>query len=270
MEYDDVAPWPTTPDGTGPSLTRASQFVYGHEPTNWSGAGSSPGSVPLPAPPSNLAAVSTAPNRIHLSWDDNSTDEVGFKVERLENSDWIVIATLGANVASYDDTRLQSRRLYEYRVRAYHDVGDGLPTNVASAETQQLQQLTGTSGNDVYHLVRVGDQVRIYENEPPTGTPSYSSDLAQLSTNITLFTLAGNDTVNVSADPGMSLGSFIQWIPGPGANALNLTSGSARFSIEMQAGDQLTTNVSGGSHLTVWGFRDTALRVDRCWQQSHD
>ena len=55
VEYDDVAPWPTTPDGTGPSLTRINtQTVYGHEPTNWNGAGSSPGSCAVTVPPSEL------------------------------------------------------------------------------------------------------------------------------------------------------------------------------------------------------------------------
>ena len=43
--YDDVAPWPTTPDGTGPSLTRTSTLIYGNEPTNWSGQAASPGTV---------------------------------------------------------------------------------------------------------------------------------------------------------------------------------------------------------------------------------
>lgn len=34
--YDDSAPWPTTPDGAGPSLQRLSGSSYSNEPTNWS------------------------------------------------------------------------------------------------------------------------------------------------------------------------------------------------------------------------------------------
>jgi hypothetical protein len=45
VDFDDVAPWPTPPDGMGPSLTRLSTVVYGHEPTNWSGAAPSPGTA---------------------------------------------------------------------------------------------------------------------------------------------------------------------------------------------------------------------------------
>ena len=41
----DAAPWPTTPDGDGTSLTRQSTMVYGHDPANWTGAAPSPGVV---------------------------------------------------------------------------------------------------------------------------------------------------------------------------------------------------------------------------------
>ncbi|MCX5685544.1 MAG: lamin tail domain-containing protein, partial [Planctomycetota bacterium] len=33
--YDDVAPWPTAPDGTGPSLARVSNTAYGNDVVNW-------------------------------------------------------------------------------------------------------------------------------------------------------------------------------------------------------------------------------------------
>jgi hypothetical protein len=45
VDFDDVAPWPNTPDGGGPSLTRTSTLIYGHEPTNWIGAAASPGTA---------------------------------------------------------------------------------------------------------------------------------------------------------------------------------------------------------------------------------
>ena len=35
LNYDDVAPWPATPDGGGPSLARRDYFAYGNDVANW-------------------------------------------------------------------------------------------------------------------------------------------------------------------------------------------------------------------------------------------
>ena len=41
--FNDTAPWPTSPDGSGPSLTRISPAIYGDNPANWQGDDPSPG-----------------------------------------------------------------------------------------------------------------------------------------------------------------------------------------------------------------------------------
>jgi hypothetical protein len=43
VSYQDLAPWPTTPDGFGSSLSRVSHTVYGQDPTNWEGRAPAPG-----------------------------------------------------------------------------------------------------------------------------------------------------------------------------------------------------------------------------------
>ena len=45
VEYLDIAPWPTTPDGTGPSLQRTSRTTIGNDPANWLAATATPGAV---------------------------------------------------------------------------------------------------------------------------------------------------------------------------------------------------------------------------------
>ncbi|MHB1036837.1 MAG: lamin tail domain-containing protein [Pirellulales bacterium] len=35
LKYDDAAPWPTLPNGTGPSLVRRTPTAYGNDPANW-------------------------------------------------------------------------------------------------------------------------------------------------------------------------------------------------------------------------------------------
>ncbi|MFP6615411.1 MAG: lamin tail domain-containing protein, partial [Candidatus Hydrogenedentota bacterium] len=42
--YDDVAPWPTTPDGGGKALKRTTLFAYGNDVANWNPVNPAPGS----------------------------------------------------------------------------------------------------------------------------------------------------------------------------------------------------------------------------------
>ncbi|MBS0657489.1 MAG: lamin tail domain-containing protein [Verrucomicrobia bacterium] len=45
VEFRDVAPWPTSPDGTGTSLQRQSLSVIANTAANWSGATPTPGAI---------------------------------------------------------------------------------------------------------------------------------------------------------------------------------------------------------------------------------
>ena len=45
IEYFDNTPWPAPPDGTGPSLQRASRTAIGNDVANWAGATATPGNV---------------------------------------------------------------------------------------------------------------------------------------------------------------------------------------------------------------------------------
>lgn len=83
------------------------------------------------APPSNLAATAVGTKRIDLTWNDNSTSETGFRIERsTNNSKFSQIATLGAGATSYSNTGLRRGKIYYYRVRA-----NGSPTNSAYSNT---------------------------------------------------------------------------------------------------------------------------------------
>ncbi|NLH16281.1 MAG: hypothetical protein GX455_06860, partial [Phycisphaerae bacterium] len=43
VSYDDVAPWPTEPDGTGQVLQRIDPAAYGNDAQNWQAGDPSPG-----------------------------------------------------------------------------------------------------------------------------------------------------------------------------------------------------------------------------------
>ncbi|MBU0679164.1 MAG: lamin tail domain-containing protein, partial [Verrucomicrobia bacterium] len=47
VEYDEIAPWPTAPDGHGPSLSRLVPPRWGDDPYSWFSGNASPGSINL-------------------------------------------------------------------------------------------------------------------------------------------------------------------------------------------------------------------------------
>jgi PKD repeat protein len=90
-----------------------------------------------PAAPTALAANALSSSEISLVWQDNSSDEYGFKVERSDDggSSWATVATTGANVSGLNDTGLSSSSTYVYRVLAFNGAGNSGWSNEASATT---------------------------------------------------------------------------------------------------------------------------------------
>ena len=92
-----------------------------------------------PAVPSSLAAAGASSSQINLTWTDSATNESGFRIERCSGagcSSFAEIATVGANVTTYQNTGLLAATSYSYRVRAYNQSATSGYSNTASATTQ--------------------------------------------------------------------------------------------------------------------------------------
>jgi hypothetical protein len=87
--------------------------------------------------PSNLTATAVSSTQVNLSWNDNSSDERGFKLERRigTTGKWSKLKTAGMNITSYSDIKAKSGTQYYYRVRAYKSGGYSDYSNEASAIT---------------------------------------------------------------------------------------------------------------------------------------
>lgn len=105
--------------------------------------------MPLtPAAPSNLDAVSGTGNTISLSWDDNSTNETGFRVYRSTNNiDFAVIATLSSNSNAYIDESAAASVLYYYYVAGYNGSGEGDKSNTAQAKAGNVAPVIASLAN---------------------------------------------------------------------------------------------------------------------------
>lgn len=118
--------------------------------TGCGGGGGGGGSAP--AAPSNLRSTAQTHNSITLAWDDNSNNETGFAVERLNGSTWTAVTTTGANVRTYTDSGLTASTAYSYRVRAVNSHGNSAYTSVLQTATT-ADATKGTVTGSVVNLV---------------------------------------------------------------------------------------------------------------------
>lgn len=92
----------------------------------------------VPAAPTNLTATAVSRTQINLAWTDNASNETGYYVERCKGAtctNFTRIATLGANVTTYSNTKLTRNTSYRYRVQAYNAAGASAYSNIATAKT---------------------------------------------------------------------------------------------------------------------------------------
>jgi subtilisin len=92
----------------------------------------------LPAAPTNLTASVISRTQINLSWTDNANSETGFRIERCKGStctNFVLIATVGADVKSYSNTGLVKNTTYRYRVYAFNSSGNSGYSNIITATT---------------------------------------------------------------------------------------------------------------------------------------
>lgn len=94
---------------------------------------------PAPQAPSGLSANPDSSSAVALVWNDNSDNELGFKLERRRSGDdgagFSQVALLPANATSHRDTGLNALTAYDYRLRAYNAGGDSAYSNVFTVTT---------------------------------------------------------------------------------------------------------------------------------------
>lgn len=86
--------------------------------------------------PTGLTVTPASGTQLNLSWSDNSSNELGFKIERsTDDIEFVQVDTVGANVTTYEDSALDPNIHYYYRVRATNAAGDSAYSNLADAIT---------------------------------------------------------------------------------------------------------------------------------------
>lgn len=97
-----------------------------------------PAGCTVPAAPSDLAVDDAGPypDSVYLGWEDNSNNEWGFRIERLNAGNWELAASLDPNVTEAQIHGLSCSGGFEFRVYAYNEAGNSAePHSQTSATT---------------------------------------------------------------------------------------------------------------------------------------
>ena len=90
------------------------------------------------APPGGLVATAASSSSIDLVWNDNSDNELSFKIQRSPDTNpltYEVVDTDNAEATSYSDLGLDPFTTCWYRIVAFNNDGDSAPSNEDSATT---------------------------------------------------------------------------------------------------------------------------------------
>jgi hypothetical protein len=112
------------------------------------GAATTPSPIPVFASPATgLVAVGRSSTQIDLKWQDNSSNELGFVVQRSLNggATWSNLAAVPVNATSFSDLSAGPRMSYVYRIVAYNTAGLSSPSNVAGATTPRSSAVQARS-----------------------------------------------------------------------------------------------------------------------------
>jgi hypothetical protein len=222
-----------------------------------------------PTAPSSLVGLQNA-SQIDLTWDDNSSNEGGFIVERSNSSgtSWTSIATLGANVTVYSDTNIASSAFsYLYRVKAEKGTAFSEPTNEVLVESVEeppsssicIEPEDGSLGSPLTVITdgnaSGGEGIYVPSGNISAGTPPVD----------------GHVSMNFDTDSG----SFSIWgrtiMTSTGSNSMWVRIDDQSWFIwnnnDISASwtwDKITTvSLTPGSHTITFAYREPEVKLDQ-------
>jgi hypothetical protein len=109
----------------------------------------------VPLAPTELKTNIISKDQIDLTWKDNSSNEIGFKIERkIGTSDFAEIGITDQNTVSFSDKTVTINTNYIYRIYSYNNVGKSIQysnesniqhINIPTISTKNITDISGNS-----------------------------------------------------------------------------------------------------------------------------
>jgi len=108
----------------------------------------------------SLFYINVLANELTLTWNDNSSDEDGFIIERSSDAgnSYQQVGTVGRNVTYFIDQTISTEVMYQYRVYAYNTFGSSNPSNISN------EFVTSTYTSDDLESAAVESQEYVLQN----------------------------------------------------------------------------------------------------------
>jgi uncharacterized protein (TIGR02145 family) len=226
----------------------------------------------IPTVPNNLIGQILSTTSVGLSWTDNSSNEIGFKIERKSGvGNFSLISTTTSGVVNFIDSGLSQNTTYTYRIFSFNDEGNSAysnelvitTNNLPIITTNNISQITGTTSLGGGNIISNGGNnitsrgVVWSTNPNPTillstktndggGNGQFNSNITGLLPNTSYYIRAYATNSN-----GTSYGNLVQFYTIPILATLTTTSVSTIKNISAICGGNITNN--GGADVFARG-----------------
>ncbi|MCY2952158.1 MAG: lamin tail domain-containing protein [Planctomycetota bacterium] len=268
VTYAAASPWPTAPNGSGPSLARIAPTLYGNDVINWTAekSGGSPGRGNIDLLPPNVRILPVDPDPLDTSlssitiiFDEpvNGFDLPDLKFTREGASTNLLTSSQTLTDTGDGQSFLLSNldgitwraETYTLTLTATGSSISDLANNLLVTNATQTFTLTTTTINglptaaNAFIIKTLGDSILIFVNVPTSAKPTYIISNSEVSA----LTINGG-----TADDVLTIQSTLSFSPlfnaGPGNNRLSLTAGDYTFNSDANG---LNITLSGQARLSL-------------------
>jgi hypothetical protein len=182
-------------------------------------------STGIPNAPTNLRIIDIQQTSIKIEWDDNSNNELGFKIARKAEGElyFKIIDTVAADILTYQEVELRPNTFYEYKVCAYNEHGISAYTNIVSGRT--LEQTSSINFNS-----EIPGEFFLSNNYPNPFNPATKIifGIPEASrVNLSVYDLKGQTVASVLKNENLNVGIYVVMF-----NADKLSSGIYFYKLE--------------------------------------
>lgn len=134
----------------------------------------------LPVKPESLNATAPSASAINLAWQDQSSNEAEFTIERkvvggVTEGVFVQVASIAANATSYQDSGLDAATTYTYRIRSVNHNGVSAYSNEATSTTSLGDGAPGLMAHWMFDNNAIDSTLNTHDGTL-LGGASFSSD----------------------------------------------------------------------------------------------